>query len=78
MGACGSGGDPLSGSGGTSATGAPSSTSSNGTVVVSGLNDTSYDLTDLAPSTTYYWKVVASDGQTTMESPVHSFTTDQY
>ena len=54
--ACGSGGDTLPGSpsdsGGTSATGTSITTSRKGTVVGSGLNDTSYDLTDLAPSTT--------------------------
>ncbi len=35
----------------------------------------SYQLQNLSYETTYYWKIVASDGQATSESPVWHFTT---
>lgn len=36
----------------------------------------SYPVSGLLPATTYYWKIVVSDGQTApVESPVYSFTT---
>lgn len=41
---------------------------------VAGLVDTSLSLADLKPGTTYYWKVVATDGRETVEGPVRSFT----
>jgi formylglycine-generating enzyme required for sulfatase activity len=39
-----------------------------------GLPDTSLSLSDLKPGTTYYWKVVASDGRDVTEGPVRAFT----
>jgi hypothetical protein len=46
------------------------------TQVVSGLTDQYYVATDLAPGQTYYWKVLAVDGQgVAVESEVYSFTT---
>ena len=67
-----------SNTGSSTSTGSTGSSTGTGTVAVNGLSGTTYDLTNLAPSTTYYWKVVASDGQTTMESATYSFTTTQY
>jgi formylglycine-generating enzyme len=37
--------------------------------------DSSLSLTDLKPGTTYFWKVIASDGMDRNEGPVRSFTT---
>jgi len=50
----------------------PSPTTSQGTV---GSGTTSMSVSGLAPGTTYYWKVRASNGAETADSPVWSFTT---
>ena len=50
----------------------------NGTTSISGEMDdiVSYEVTNLKPSTTYYWKVVASDGRgEETESEIRGFTT---
>jgi fibronectin type 3 domain-containing protein len=38
------------------------------------VNEPEYTLTNLTPGQTYYWKVVVSDGNNSVESPVWSFT----
>jgi hypothetical protein len=38
------------------------------------VNEPEYTLTNLTPGQTYYWKVVVSDGENSVESPVWSFT----
>jgi len=43
-------------------------------IVVEGLKTSEYTIT-LTPSTEYYWKVVAFDGQASTESQVFSFRT---
>lgn len=43
--------------------------------VFEGLEDNSFIAGDLQAGTTYYWKVVAVDGQTRVESDIYSFTT---
>lgn len=40
----------------------------------SGLADTALLLSDLKPGTTYFWRVVSTDGKLTAESPVRAFT----
>lgn len=45
------------------------------TQIVSGLSQQNYLVTDLVPGQTYYWKVVAVDGGTEVESDVFSFRT---
>jgi hypothetical protein len=44
-------------------------------LVYEGLNDNTFIAGNLQAGTTYYWKVVAVDGQTRVESDVYSFTT---
>jgi PKD repeat protein len=44
--------------------------------VVERLNSNSFQADDLQPETTYYWKVVASDGEQHLESKKYSFTTE--
>ncbi len=50
-------------------------TDSNPPVYAEGLTDTTYTVEQLETSTTYYWKVVASDNALETSSPVWSFTT---
>ena len=50
-------------------------TSSNPSLVTSGATSKWYQPGTLEPSTTYYWKIVASDGDLTTEGPVWQFTT---
>lgn len=40
----------------------------------SGLTDTTLNLSNLKPGITYYWKVTATDGRETAESPIRAFT----
>ena len=51
-------------------------TSSNPSQIASP-SGTQYSVDGLNPGTTYYWKVVAYDGQASTGSKVHSFTTDE-
>jgi PKD repeat protein len=46
------------------------------TRVIKNLETTSFQADDLLPGTTYYWKIVADDGQERVESEVFSFTTE--
>jgi PKD repeat protein len=46
------------------------------TRVVDRLNSDNFQADDLQPGTTYYWKVVASDGEQQVESKKFSFTTE--
>ena len=39
------------------------------------IDEKSYTVSGLMPNTTYYWKVVATDGKASVESDVRSFTT---
>lgn len=41
-----------------------------------GADELSYEMSGLSPSTTYYWKIAASDAGGTTESGVFSFTTE--
>jgi hypothetical protein len=43
--------------------------------VFENLEDNTFIAEDLQAGTTYYWKVVAVDGQTLVESDIYSFTT---
>jgi hypothetical protein len=43
--------------------------------VFEGLEDNTFIAENLQAGTTYYWKVVAVDGQTRVESDIYSFTT---
>jgi hypothetical protein len=63
------------GTGTSSSTGTGQTSSQPFTKVVSSLTDSYFVVTDLQPGTTYYWKVVANDGQTQVESSKGSFTT---
>ena len=45
------------------------------TIVASGLTSNSHSLSDLSTGQTYYWQVVASDGQTSTIGPIWTFTT---
>ncbi|WP_448522446.1 hypothetical protein [Pseudothermotoga sp.] len=38
------------------------------------VNEPEYTVSDLTPGQTYYWKVVVSDGKSSIESPVWNFT----
>jgi len=50
-------------------------TSSNPPLKASGITSTRYNPGTLSYSTTYYWKIIASDGQATTSGPVWHFTT---
>jgi hypothetical protein len=45
--------------------------------VATGLSETEHRTSSLGNGTTYYWRVVASDGMATEEGPVWSFTTSE-
>lgn len=47
----------------------------NFTSEVPNIADTSFEIYDFTPGTTYYWKVRADDGSTVTESPTQSFVT---
>lgn len=53
----------------------PSSIAPQYTDVVDNLTESTFEIFDFDPNTTYYWKVVADDGVTVTESPTYSFTT---
>lgn len=53
----------------------PSSVAPQYTDVVDNLTESTFEIFDFDPNTTYYWKIVADDGVTVTESTTHSFTT---
>jgi hypothetical protein len=72
------------GGGGSSSSSTPVNVGDSGTIplpgtssvqVFEGLDDNTFIAEDLQADTTYYWKVVAVDGQTRVESDIYSFTT---
>ncbi|MDW7644576.1 MAG: fibronectin type III domain-containing protein [Desulfuromonadales bacterium] len=72
---CGGGGggdDAISGSVNTDQ---PVSAAPQYTDVVDNLTESTFEIFDFDPNTTYYWKVVADDGATVTESSTYSFTT---
>jgi len=47
----------------------------NFTSLITDITGTSFEIYDFQPGTTYYWKVVADDGNTVTESGIRSFVT---